>query len=174
MQEWLSENWLWLVIVVYLVSMMLYCHYIGFMRTALSFLTAVVAIVITRLILPTVSGWATKVFHLEDIPIFKLNILLFLAVFIILLILLKLLIHATDLVSNIPVIHGLNQIAGAVLGVCLGIIFIWLVFLIVSAFNETGWATEIIIKVNESKFVSFIWNHNLISTLLKNAIASVI
>lgn len=174
MQEWLSENWLWLLIVVYLAGMMLYCHYIGFMRTALSFMSAVVAIVITRLILPSVTGWAMTVFHLEDIPIFRLNIVIFLVVFIILLILVKLIIHATDLVANIPVIHGLNQIAGAVLGVVLGLLFVWLAFLIVSAFNETGWATDVVIRVNNSRFVSFIWEHNLISTLVKNAIASII
>lgn len=81
-------------------------------------------------------------------------------------------VFALDIVSRLPGIHGLNKLAGAVLGFVQGMIFIWLLCLLATAFSSTVWGASIFAQIEKNGILSFIYNHNLftkgIMTLVSN------
>ncbi len=170
MTAWLDKNWLTVIVVVLLLGSMLYGHYLGFMRTALTMAVAVLTFVLTRVAFPYVVTFCANVFNVHDVEPFKLNICVYLGLFVAVWLLIRLLIRVTDLVARIPIIHGLNQIAGAVLGLALALVFIWLAALLVRAFAGTAVGGQLQAQIEESRFLSFLYRNNVLVTLLKGVI----
>ena len=102
------------------------------------------------------------------------HFVLFLLLFLIIWILLRLLIRVLDVVAKIPVIHGLNQIAGAVLGLAEGLFYLWLFFIVLSFFSGTGWGSRLMALVNSNVWLRFLYQYNLITIVLKNMLAAVL
>lgn len=89
-------------------------------------------------------------------------VVLFLAVYVGL----RLLARALDLMARLPILSGMNQIAGAVLGGVYGLILVWLFFLLVTVFRKTGWASFLMDRIRESVWLSFLYRHNPVTRLV--------
>lgn len=98
--------------------------------------------------------------------IVKALVFLFLVVFCILA--LKLLSLALDIVSRLPVIHGLNKAAGALLGALEGLLALWFIGLLLMGLSNNSWAQQIIALINESTPLSFLYNNNVLLFLILN------
>ena len=57
------ENWLPAVIGIYLLGMVLYGHYKGFIRLAVSMLAMVLSLTLVRAALPAVTGYLKVLFN---------------------------------------------------------------------------------------------------------------
>lgn len=79
----------------------------------------------------------------------------------------RLLIRWLDLISRLPVLHGINQIAGAALGGAQGLLFIWLLCLAVKIGSETRWAQTVLAQIEGSWWLGFLYEKNLLDWLLK-------
>ncbi|MGL5436587.1 MAG: CvpA family protein [Lachnospiraceae bacterium] len=90
------------------------------------------------------------------------SVLLFIIVFIAL----QLLMRWLDLIARIPIIAGLNQIAGALLGGIQGLLILWFCCLVVSVCSGTTWASAVIEQINQSVWLSFLYRNNIFSWLL--------
>lgn len=66
--------------------------------------------------------------------------ILFLAAFLVLLLVLKLFVGATDLLLRLPVLHQCNQLLGAVVGLALGALVVWIAVRLCLAFG--WWVTQ--------------------------------
>ena len=70
-----------------------------------------------------------------------------------------------DLVARLPIISGLNQIAGAVLGLCQALLFIWLASFVLTIFSTTPWARAAFAQIEASPFLTFLYQNNILAKL---------
>lgn len=89
------------------------------------------------------------------------NAISFLLAFIFIYTIFKIIIFALDIVSRLPVINGINRIAGGVLGLLQGLIIIWLLSLTVTAFTGTTWGDIIFRQIEANKFLTFLYENNI-------------
>lgn len=87
---------------------------------------------------------------------------LFAAVFV----LLRVLVIWLDLIAKLPILSGLNQMAGAVLGGAEALIFLWVACLVFTALSGTGAGASVMRQIHESQWLSWIYNHNALSYLI--------
>lgn len=90
----------------------------------------------------------------------------FLIVFIVIRIVFQILVLAFDLLGKIPVLGGINRLAGAVLGVVRGVIVLWILCLLATIFPETRIGGDVLSAVGSSGILSWIYNNNLLFHLL--------
>ena len=88
-------------------------------------------------------------------------VVVFLAVFI----LLHLLMRWLDLMARLPILSGINQIAGAVLGLSQALIFIWLASVVLMIFATTSWGKAVFDQIEASAFLTFLYRNNLLAKL---------
>ena len=79
-----------------------------------------------------------------------LNVLAFLLTFLIVTIVLRTIIYMLGIISDLPVIGGLNRLAGGALGMAKGIIFIWVIFAIVTLMYDTSLGAICLQNIEES------------------------
>lgn len=101
-----------------------------------------------------------------------INILGFLVLFVVIFAAIHILTLWLDLVARLPILSGINKLAGAALGGVEGLIFLWVLCLFVTALAGTEGGRELLVQIERSPFLSFIYNHNLLSgavmTVVKN------
>lgn len=98
------------------------------------------------------------------------SILLFIIVYIAL----RLIMRWLDLIARIPIISGINQIAGAVLGGIQGFLVLWVFYLIVSVCSKTAWASAVMAQINGSSWLSFLYRANIFNWFLKEILNSLV
>jgi len=104
---------------------------------------------------------------------FITTILSFILVFVFVWILLKILINLSDIVSKVPIIYGLNQIAGAVGGFVYAIFIVWLVFLFLGVSLSTAWGRDMLAAIESSFFLNFLYNMNILSWMLRGILFAI-
>jgi len=98
----------------------------------------------------------------------------FLLAFIVIFAILGIAIFALDIVSRLPGIHGLNKLAGGVLGFVEGLIVIWLLCLFVTAFSSTEWGAAIFAQIEKSIILSFIYDNNLFTKFIMTLVGNLL
>ena len=77
-----------------------------------------------------------------------------------------------NLLSRLPIIHGLNQLAGAALGGIQGLLYIWVVCMILPAFASTNPGIIIMEQIEQSNWLYALYQNNLISMLMIGVLMS--
>lgn len=244
----LSGHWLEIAVAVYLIGMILYGHYRGFIRLAVSLTALIITLAAAHIAMPYATNWlkndtpvyealkqgmekaagldrimddapdeesqmATEkaaeramiekldlpeqlkrmlvennnheVYEMIGVELFHdyisgyladlvLRIVVFVAVFLVVFILLHVVVVWLDLIAKLPILSGLNQIAGAILGGVEAMIFIWIGCLIFTALSGTGIGSAIMRQVDASSWLSWIYDHNMLSWLVIGLISSVL
>lgn len=236
------DNWLEIVIGVFLLGMVLYGHWRGLIRLAISMLALVITLVVVKFAMPYASGFIrqnTSVYEwladrvesafqiktleeeLSDDPASKLilenpsvqrqlienmdlpeevkelliennnsevygllgvnafaeyvgnylaglllNTLGFVLLFLAVYIALRLLAGALNLVAELPILSGINHLAGALLGGIHGLIFVWIFFLLSALFSKTEWSALVMDQIRQSPWLSLLYRYNLIARLI--------
>lgn len=70
----------------------------------------------------------------------------------------------TNLLSRIPGIEQANSIAGAIAGGLIGLVIVWVIFVIITMISATAIGQKMLAMINENPLLSFIYNHNFISS----------
>lgn len=94
-----------------------------------------------------------------------LTALLFLLLYVTGYIALRILVKWLDLIARLPIISGMNQIAGAALGAAQAMLVIWIICLLITALSGTGIGKAALEMIAESKWLSWIYGHNLLTYL---------
>lgn len=230
--KFLTEHWLAVGVGVFLLSMVLYGHYRGFLRLAVTMTALILSLTIVRGAMPHVTGLLKEntgihraigqgLLHMagaeelqiniqlpaqqrEAIEALKLpeqmkeallqnnnneiysllgvdafvdylgaslanmvlnligSIILFLVVFLAI----RFLIRGLDLIAKLPILSGINQIAGAVLGGLQGLFVLWIAGLVVKAFAATPWAQVVLLQIESSIWLRFLYHNNIFNWLL--------
>lgn len=231
------ENWLPIVTGVYLVIMILYGHYRGFIRLAVSLVALVAALVIVNLSMPAVTTFLKENTQIhkslqdsmkkasglesaggddEELPAMQraiienlnlpqqmkdaliennnheiyqmlgveaftdyvgnyladmiLNTLGFIIMFVIVYFILQLLMRWLDILARLPLLSGINKVAGALLGGVEGLIFLWIICLVITACAGTSWGMSLIKQIESSNWLSFVYNNNILNLLIKGVV----
>lgn len=97
-----------------------------------------------------------------------INLISFIILYCAFRILLSVLISVFDLLRKLPVIHEMDNLLGLTLGVMEGILFIWILCLVLMAFAGTSEGREIYAIVKNNDFLQFFYEHNLLETLINS------
>ena len=91
-----------------------------------------------------------------------INAMSFVLLFVIMTVAFKVLLMFVDIISKIPIIKGLNKMAGGVLGFSEALIMVWVFFFIVVMFIGRDSGSVLISMISSSKLLSFLFNSNLL------------
>lgn len=90
------------------------------------------------------------------------DVIAFLIVFLLVSIAVPILIKVFDLVNKLPVIGGMNRIAGGVLGLGIGLAVVWVFFIIVTLAYSTGFGKACFACIEESVFLAKLYDGNIL------------
>lgn len=82
----------------------------------------------------------------------------------------RFLIRWVDLIAKLPILHGINQLAGAVLGGVQGLLLVWLFFLIVRICADASWSQMFLPQIQESLWLRFLYENNFINWMFIRAL----
>lgn len=100
--------------------------------------------------------------YIADIVV---KMIAFLLTFIIVTILIRAIIFALDIVTALPIIKGFNRIAGIAAGAAIGVILVWVGFFVITLIYDTPIGRDCFIWIEESEFLTFLYNENVILSL---------
>ena len=223
------KNWFEIVVGLYLLGMILYGHYRGAIRMAVSMVALIATFLLVHIAMPSVAafiknqtpvyGWIQESLKSALIPdesqmsfsdekaimgslnlpqeiqdllmennnhdIYEafginafteyvsnyvasliINVVGFVLLFFIVYVILHVVMRWLDLMAKLPIVSGVNKIAGALLGGIQGLFFVWLTLLLVTAFSRSSWASAVIIQIESSKWLSFLYHFNFLSRLV--------
>lgn len=91
-----------------------------------------------------------------------ISALSFVGTFLIVFVLLKMLCFSLDLISKLPLLNQANHLLGMAAGLLNALIVIWILCIVLTAFSSTEFGRKLMLMINESSFLSFIYNNNLL------------
>lgn len=100
-----------------------------------------------------------------------LNIISFVATFLLVVSFLWITVMTLDVIANLPIIHGINQVLGLVLGLVQGLVFVWIAFLIITVFSSVDLGRDLMLMIHNSKILSIIYDNNIFLKLLTDAMS---
>lgn len=97
-----------------------------------------------------------------------LNASTFILLFVVLTLLVQLVVHLLDIISKLPGINMLNKGGGAVIGLIEAVFVLWIACIIITAFSATSWGQQACEAIENSVFLSLIYDNNAIQMFLNN------
>lgn len=95
-----------------------------------------------------------------------INALTYIVVFVVVLAFLKIIAHALNLVSKLPGINTLNKMGGLGIGLLEGLLVVWIAFVVITIFCSNSVGIMLYEKINESVWLSYLYNNNVILNVL--------
>ena len=95
-----------------------------------------------------------------------INALAYLLSFILIWTSLQLLLMALDVVTKLPILRGLNQLAGGALGIVYGVALVWIAFLLVTVLCNGNFGRTFFELIKENPFLLFLYNQNVIMKIV--------
>lgn len=238
--SYLTEHWLSIGAGVFLLSMILYGHYRGFLKMAMTVLTLVLSLTVVRTAVPHMTGLLAantglrraigqgllhmsglkdggtglsavlpsqqrqsienlklpeqmkeillennnhEIYNLLGVDSFfeylgaslanmVLNLIVSVVLFAAVYLLIRFAIKWLDLMARFPILSGMNQIAGALLGAVQGLAVLWAAGMTVGFCSAAVWAQPILAQIESSIWLSYLYHHNLFNWILYSAINS--
>ncbi len=234
------EHWLSVGAGIFLIGMMLYGHYRGFLRQCVSLGALLLTVIVVKVSAPYVTsfirenptvrqnaasiildaaGWEAPVEEEMQLPAAQrtaieqmdlpqtlkdillennnneiyemlgvqefteyvssyladilINVLATIFLFIAAFILIHFLIKWLDLVARLPIISGLNHIAGAVVGLMEGLLILWTAGFVLSICSATPTGQMLEEQVYASTWLTFLYRHNIINLILGGIIRGI-
>lgn len=90
------------------------------------------------------------------------NVISFLLTFLLVTIVVRTVIYMLGLISDLPIIGGMNRLAGGAVGLVKALIIVWVVFVIVTLMYDSKIGAICIQAIEENEFLSFIYDHNIL------------
>ena len=238
--NYLTEHWLSIGAGAFLLSMVLYGHYRGFLKMATGVLTLVLSLTVVRTAVPYMTGLLAantglrraigqgllhmsglkdggiglsvtlpaqqrqsienlklpeqmkeillennnhEIYNLLGVDSFfeylgaslanmVLNLIVSVVLFAAVYFLIRFVIKWLDLMAHLPILSGMNQIAGALLGAVQGLAVLWAAGVALGFCSAAVWAQPLLAQIEGSIWLSYLYHHNLFNWLLYSAINS--
>lgn len=72
------------------------------------------------------------------------------------------------IIDHIPVVSTVNKLGGALLGVVLGMLIVWVVLLLIGAFQDVEWCRQVSGYIRQSPILMEIQRFNPLPNIMKN------
>lgn len=119
---------------------------------------------------------AVKSFN-EYVPKFMcdlfMKIISFLATWILVMLLFAALGLVVDVVTKLPLVHGVNQILGLALGFVQATIIVWIGMMFITVFAHTQWGGQMMKMISDSAILKTLYQSNLILEFLQNTVLKI-
>lgn len=90
------------------------------------------------------------------------NAIGFLLAFLVVSIIVRTILYMLGIISDLPVIGGLNRVAGGALGLGTGLIIVWILFIVITLLYDTGLGKACFENIAENEFLTFLYNNNIL------------
>ncbi|QNM04601.1 CvpA family protein [Qiania dongpingensis] len=95
-----------------------------------------------------------------------LNIIGYIVTFLIVFFALQILMLVFNVVDRLPIIHGINHFAGALLGIVKGLLLLEILFLLLIPFTATAFGQNVLGQIESNAFLSMLYHKNILIRLL--------
>lgn len=95
-----------------------------------------------------------------------INALAYLISFVVVWAAIRAILLAMDVVTKLPILHGINRLAGGALGVVYGVVLVWIAFLLVTILCNGNLGKQFFALINENQFLMFLYNQNIIMKIV--------
>lgn len=96
------------------------------------------------------------------------NGLSFLVSYILATLLIRMITWALNLIARLPVINGINRLAGAALGAAKYVIFLWVIFLLLTVFCSTQLGEAGLKLIEQDAFLKILYDNNIFMKIFMN------
>lgn len=103
-----------------------------------------------------------------------LNIIGFIILFILVYGGVRIIMSALDVIAKLPILSGINKLAGAILGGVAGVLLLWTAGLVISIFDHTAWGTEVVTQIEASQILSYLYHNNLVGVIVIETIKNIL
>ena len=100
-----------------------------------------------------------------------LNILTFVVTLAVVNLVLRMTVLTLDNLAKLPVLNSINKAFGMVLGAAQGLLVVWVAFLVITAFGNTGAGRKLLEMIHESPILDFLYNINIFLKIMLRMIA---
>lgn len=97
-----------------------------------------------------------------------INIVAFLCTFLLVTIVLRAIVFALDIVSELPVLGFFNRLAGGVIGAVGGLIIVWLLFVVITLLYVTSFGREVYQVIQDNDVLRILYENNPLMKLATN------
>ena len=95
-----------------------------------------------------------------------LDIIAFVITFILISIIIRIILFIAGIISDLPVIHGINRVAGGALGIVIWLAIIWTAFLVITLGYNFQWGKDCMAMIQDNAVLKFLYEHNYIMDML--------
>lgn len=90
------------------------------------------------------------------------NIVSFLLTLLAVTIVIRTILYILGIISDLPVIGGLNRLAGGVLGLGTGLILVWVLFIVITLLYDTEIGKMCFENISENQFLTILYENNIL------------
>ena len=99
-----------------------------------------------------------------------IRILSYVILFLVIYIVLRLILRLSNLINHIPVLGGINRIAGGIVGLAEGVVFLWVICMIIMMMSGTDFGLTCERTIRGSVFLNFIYENNYLMTIINSVL----
>mgnify|MGYP000024214282 CR=1 FL=1 len=184
-------NWLLPAVALFLVLSAWDGHHKGFIRKIVGVLSLILTLIVTSLVSPYLHTFlkestgvyqflqnriegsdlelldALRVLGMENaVSGYLADEILRWAAFLIAMtlagVLIRGIVFSLGIVSHLPILHGLNKTAGLVLGLCEGVVLLWIFFIVITVCASTRGGAQLLKMTAQSGILSWLYHNNLL------------
>lgn len=90
------------------------------------------------------------------------NIVSFLLTLLVVTIVIRTILYILGIISDLPVIGGLNRLAGGALGLATGLVVVWILFIIITLLYDTEIGVMCLADIAENNFLTILYENNIL------------
>ena len=94
------------------------------------------------------------------------DIAAFLVAFIVVTAVVRIVLYILDIIGHLPVIGGLNRLAGGLLGLGTGLVIVWVLFIAITMMYDLAICKLFLSNIEENEFLQFLYNNNILMNYL--------
>ena len=91
-----------------------------------------------------------------------INVISFLLTFLIVTLVLRTIIYMLGIISDLPIIGGVNRLAGGAVGLVKALIFVWVAFAIITLMYDSKLGATCLQCIEDSQFLTFLYDNNIL------------
>lgn len=95
-----------------------------------------------------------------------INGIAFVLSFVVTIILIRLILYAVDILTDLPVLSGLNRAGGLVLGAVQGFLWLWIIFLVIALFADTPAGKVLMEQIRGDLVLNWLYNNNYLTIII--------
>lgn len=92
-----------------------------------------------------------------------INGIAFVLSFVVTIILIRLILYAVDILTDLPVLGGINRAGGIVLGAVQGLLWLWIIFLVIALLADTPAGRVLMEQIRINPVLSWLYNNNFLT-----------